>query len=453
MDDPQSSSQLIFSLMFIFVLLMLSALFSGSETAFTSMGRGKLKDYLENEEDEKKKSMLQKFMNSPNQYLTTILILNNVVNILASSLTTLFVANLLPNSKGVAVGIATGFMTLMILIFGEITPKVYARENKEKFFKFSFRIVNVLNYILTPVVWILVNLSNVVIKIFGGKGFGQTPPFVTESEIMTYLDMGHEEGVIEKYEKYLMQRSLEIRETSVKEIMTPRVEMVSLEDDEKINDLIKIINDDGYSRIPIYRESLDTIVGICYAKDIFKLMDEVSDSDKLRNMSVLKISHKPFFVPITMKVKDILKMFLTNHTHMAIVVDEYGGTAGLVTLEDVIEELTGEILDEYDDIIEESNITRIDENIILVNGSTPINDIERELDIDFPETDFETIGGFLLEQLERFPKPGEHIIFENYEFEVISVTVNKIDKVKIIVVPDVNIKGDENDRDDDSETL
>jgi CBS domain containing-hemolysin-like protein len=398
-DDPQSS-ELIYSLLAILVLLLLSGFFSGSETAMTSLGRGKLKDYLENENDEKKKKKLEKFMHKPNQYLTTILIMNNIVNILASSLTTVFVVNLFPGSQGTAVGIATGFMTMLILIFGEITPKVFARENKEKFFSFVFNPIHLLNMILTPIVWVLVKITNVVIRAFGG-------------------------------EKDRMHRSLEMRDTSVKEIMTPRVEIVAMEDDQTLIDLIQTINEEGYSRFPVFKESMDTIIGICYAKDIFKLLDKTDDFGSIKNKTITNLIHKPSFVPITMKINDVLKLFLANHTHMAIVVDEYGGTAGLVTLEDIIEELTGEILDEYDDMVEEANIVRIDDYSLLVNGSTPINDIERELDKDFPETEFETIGGFLLEQLERFPKPGENIIFDDFEFEVISVTVNRIDKVKV----------------------
>ncbi|BBE30364.1 hemolysin [Tepiditoga spiralis] len=430
MDDPSGSTGVLISLVEVIILLLLSGFFSASETAMTAMSKHKLKDYVENEDDEKKKNQIEKFLKKPNQVLTTILIMNNIVNILAASLTTVFITKLFPNSQGLAIGIATGFITLLILIFGEITPKVYARQNTVKFFEFSFKIINILNYILRPIAWILVRVSNLVIRIFGGSTINEAP-FITENEIMSYLDIGHEEGIIEKDEKYLMQRSLEMRDTSVKEIMTPRVDIVAMEDDENIMELVSLINEEGYSRFPIYRESLDTIVGICYAKDIFKIIEE--EKEELKAKNILTIAHKPYFVPVTMKIKDVLKNFLSNRIHMAIVVDEYGGTAGLVTLEDVIEELTGEILDEYDDVIEESNITRIDDNTLLVNGSTPINDIERELDEEMPETDFETISGFLLEQLERFPKPGEKISYDNFEFEVISVTVNKIDKVKVSI--------------------
>ena len=430
MEDPSSSTGVLISLVEVIILLLLSGFFSASETAMTAMSKHKLKDYVENEDNEKKKTEIERFLKKPNQVLTTILIMNNIVNVLAASLTTVFITKLFPTSQGLAIGIATGFITLLILIFGEITPKVYARQNTVKFFEFSFKIINILNYTLKPIAWILVRISNLVIRIFGGSTINEAP-FITENEIMSYLDIGHEEGIIEKDEKYLMQRSLEMRDTSVKEIMTPRVDIVAIEDDENIMELVSLINEEGYSRFPIYRESLDTIVGICYAKDIFKIIEEEKEELKITN--ILTIAHKPYFVPVTMKIKDVLKNFLSNRIHMAIVVDEYGGTAGLVTLEDVIEELTGEILDEYDDVIEESNITKIDDNTLLVNGSTPINDIERELDEELPETDFETISGFLLEQLERFPKPGEKINYDNFEFEVISVTVNKIDKVKVSI--------------------
>lgn len=184
------------------------------------------------------------------------------------------------------------------------------------------------------------------------------------------MDISHEEGVIEKSEKYLMQRSLEMKDTAVKEIMTPRVDIVAIENTETVEELIKIINEEGYSRIPVYRETLDNIVGIVYAKDIFKKLEELKDLEKLMKIRIAEIMRRPFFVPLTMNVKDVFKLFLNYHTHIAIVVDEYGGTAGLVTLEDIIEEMTGEIFDEYDDFSDEINIKKIEENSILVDGST-----------------------------------------------------------------------------------
>jgi putative hemolysin len=403
-DDPGS---LWGSLIYLIVLLIMSGFFSASEISLTAIGRYKIRELIDNEKNDKKKKKYKDFIDNPNHYLTTILVMNNIVNILATSMATVFAVRLIPSSQGTTVGVVTAIMTLLILIFGEITPKVYAREISVKFFNFSFPIIYYLNTILSPIVWLLVSLSNIVIRTFGGETIKNAPPLITENEIISYLDISHEEGVIEKSEKYLMQRSLEMKDTPVKEIMTPRVDIVAIENTETVEELINIINEEGYSRIPVYKESLDNIVGIVYAKDIFQKIEELGDLEKVMKIRVSDIMRRPFFVPLTMNIRDVFKLFLTYHTHIAIVVDEYGGTAGLVTLEDIIEEMTGEIFDEYDDFSDEINIKKIEENSILVDGATPINDIERELDIDFPETEFETIGGFLLEHFKRFPKPGE----------------------------------------------
>nr|WP_217683666.1 hemolysin family protein [Marinitoga sp. 1154] len=421
----------------IISLLFLSAFFSASETALTSMNRLKVKDLIENEDNENAREKLHHFLHHPNQLLTTILVMNNLVNILVSSLTTAFIIELIPGNPGQVVGIVTGVLTLMILIFGEITPKVYARENTEKFFNVVFPVISFLNYILKPIIWLLVNISNFFIKLFGGEKISEAP-FITEDEIMNYLDIGHEEGVIEKDEKFIMKRGLELKEISVKEIMTPRVDIIAISEDENLKELIKIINEEGYSRIPIYKESIDNIIGVCYAKDVFKILEKEGLNEEFLDINIKNIMHRVEFIPLTMKIRDVMKIFLEKHTHMAIVVDEYGGTAGLVTLEDILEELTGEILDEYDIVSEEINIVKLAKNTYLVNGTTPINDIERELDLELPETDFETIGGLLLEEFERFPKAGEKITLEGVIFEIVSVSKNKIDKVKITVKEDFN---------------
>ncbi|MGI6476875.1 MAG: hemolysin family protein [Defluviitoga tunisiensis] len=447
MDDPGS---LWGSLIFLIVLLIMSGFFSASEISLTAIGRYKIRELIDNEKNDKKKKKYKDFIDNPNHYLTTILVMNNIVNILATSMATVFAVRLIPSSQGTTVGVVTAIMTLLILIFGEITPKVYAREISVKFFNFSFPIIYYLNKILSPIVWLLVSLSNIVIRTFGGETIKNAPPLITEDEIISYLDISHEEGVIEKSEKYLMQRSLEMKDTPVKEIMTPRVDIVAIENTETVEELINIINEEGYSRIPVYKESLDNIVGIVYAKDIFQKIEELGDLEKVMKIRVSDIMRRPFFVPLTMNIRDVFKLFLTYHTHIAIVVDEYGGTAGLVTLEDIIEEMTGEIFDEYDDFSDEINIKKIEENSILVDGATPINDIERELDIDFPETEFETIGGFLLEHFKRFPKPGEKFTIDNYEFEIISVTVNRIDKVKITVHPEKNVEEGDEKKDEES---
>ncbi|KAF2956172.1 hemolysin family protein [Marinitoga sp. 38H-ov] len=436
MEDP-SYQQIIVMIVEIIGLLFLSAFFSASETALTSMSRLKVKDLIENEDNENVREKLHHFLQHPNQLLTTILVMNNLVNILVSSLTTAFIIELVPGNTGRVVGIVTGLLTLIILIFGEITPKVYARENTEKFFNIVFPVISFLTYILKPIVWLLVNISNFFIKLFGGEKISEAP-FITEDEIINYLDIGHEEGVIEKDEKFIMKRGLELKEISVKEIMTPRVDIVAISEEENLDDFVKLINEEGYSRIPIYKESIDNIIGVCYAKDLFKIIEKEGMKEDILQLNIKNLMHKVEYIPLTMKVRDVMKLFLEKHTHMAIVVDEYGGTAGLVTLEDILEELTGEILDEYDIVSEEINIVKLGKQTYLVNGTTPINDIERELDLELPETDFETIGGLLLEEFERFPKAGEKIALEGVIFEIVSVSKNKIDKVKITVKEDFN---------------
>nr|WP_198029649.1 MULTISPECIES: hemolysin family protein [unclassified Marinitoga] len=418
-------------------LLSLSAFFSASETALTSMSRLKVKDMIENEEDEHARDKLHHFLQHPNQLLTTILVMNNLVNILVSSITTAFVIEMIPGNTGKVVGIVTGILTLAILIFGEITPKVYARENTEKFFNFVFPVISFLTYILKPIIWLLVSISNFFIRLFGGEKISEAP-FITEDELINYLDIGHEEGVIEKDEKFIMKRGLELKEISVKEIMTPRVDIIAISEEESIRDLITIINEEGYSRIPVYKDSIDNIIGVCYAKDVFKIIEKEGLNEETLELNIKHIMHKVEFIPLTMKLRDVMKLFLEKRTHLAVVVDEYGGTAGIVTLEDVLEELTGEILDEYDVVSEEINIVKLGKNNYLVNGTTPINDIERELDLELPETDFETIGGLLLEEFERFPRAGEKLTLDGVTFEIVSVSKNKIDKVKITVKEDFN---------------
>jgi len=443
--DPSGSSSpyLVWQIISIFFLLLLSAFFSSAETTLSTIGKLKIKEMMEKRED--RFAGIEDYFAKQKQYLTTILIMNNIVNIVASSLTTITLVSIFPGDSGRVVAISSGLMTLLILTFGEITPKVYARENAEKLFKFSYHIINVLNIILTPVVWVFINISNVFIKIFGGKTI-VSAPFITEDEILGYLDLGHEEGVIEKHEKLLMQRSLEMREISVKEVMSPRIDIVALEDTQTIKNLIELINDEGYSRIPVYRDSLDSIVGICYAKDVFKILNQNDSYEKVKNLPVTQIMHKPYFVPMTMKVKDVLKMILANRVHMSIVVDEYGGTAGLVTLEDVLEELTGEIMDEYDDVKEETQFFRIDDSTLLCKGTTPINDLEREFDKEFPETEYETLSGFVLEKFERFPTPGEKLSVDDFEFEVVAVSMNRIEKVKVhCTVHDEKTAGSDDD--------
>ncbi|HNS35023.1 MAG TPA: hemolysin family protein, partial [Mesotoga sp.] len=260
------------------------------------------------------------------------------------------------------------------------------------------------------------------------------------------VDAGHEEGVLQSEERMIMKRTLELKDISVKEIMTPRVEIVALEEEKPLIDLMELVQSEGYSRYPIYRENIDRIVGVCYAKDLLNFILDRKDNDVLHSISVEEIMRAPYFVPETKKVDDLLREFREKKNHLAVVIDEYGGTAGIITMEDVIEELTGEILDEYDEESEEIMIERLGEGEFIVDGMTPINDIERELEHHFPDTEFETIGGYLLEVLERFPEVGEKIIVNGFTFEILAAGKNKVEKIRLIVdrrkVDERQIRGD-----------
>ncbi len=281
--------------------------------------------------------------------------------------------------------------------------------------------------------------------VFGGKK-ADFAPFITEDEIRSAVDAGHEEGVLQSEERMIMKRTLELKDISVKEIMTPRVEIEALEEEQPLIDLMELVQSEGYSRYPIYRENIDRIVGVCYAKDLLNFILERKDNNVLQNIRVEEIMRSPYFVPETKKVDDLLREFREKKNHLAVVIDEYGGTAGIITMEDVIEELTGEILDEYDEESEEMMIERLGENEYIVDGMTPINDIERELEQPFPNTEFETIGGYLLEVLERFPEVGEKIIVNGFTFEILAAGKNKVEKIRLNVdrrgVDERNFRGE-----------
>ncbi|HNQ70386.1 MULTISPECIES: hemolysin family protein [Mesotoga] len=435
MEDPTSSGDpvsILLNLLLLGFLLYLSGVFSGTETALMSMGKLKLRDLVDSKEKRFSKSV-KFFVQNPNSVLTAILVMNNVVNILSSSLATLLALQVLPdNSAGVAAALVTGIMTFLILIFGEITPKIYARENSERLFRRTITFISAITIVLKPILWLLLRISSFFIIIIGGKK-AEFSPFITEDEIKSAVDAGHKEGVLQSEERMIMKRTLELKDISVKEIMTPRVEIVALEEEQPLIDLMELVQSEGYSRYPIYRENIDRIVGVCYAKDLLNFILDRKDNDVLQTIRVEEIMRYPYFVPETKKVDDLLREFKEKKNHLAVVIDEYGGTAGIITMEDVIEELTGEILDEYDEESEEIMIERLGEREYIVDGMTPINDIERELEQPFPETEFETIGGYLLEVLERFPEVGEKIIVDGFTFEVLAAGKNKVEKIRLIV--------------------
>lgn len=428
--DPVSSYEVLVYGLALILLLLLSAIFSGSETALTSVGIHKLREILSKKKDEKREqSLLKSILHQSNRLLTAILVANNTVNILATSLATLLLARLLPKNGTAAAALTTVLMTSLIVIFGEITPKIYAREKAETFFNRTIGLVKIVELLFRPVIWVLLRISRIIIRIFSGRS-GEEFAILSEEYIVETFDIGHEAGVIESQERKMLKGTLMMKDTSVREIMTPRVEMVCIEDEKTLREFIELVSEEGYSRIPVFHENVDNIVGICYAKDVFDVVIN-EGANALETRKVKEILRGPIFVPETMKLDDLLREFIQKRVHIAIVVDEFGGTAGLVTMEDVIEELTGDILDEYDELGENPILKRVSEGVYIVDASIPINDLERELDIEFPETEFETLAGYLLEQFERLPKVGEEIVVNGFKFKVVAAAKNKIERVRM----------------------
>ncbi len=421
--DPLSSFSVLWEIVILVVLLSLSAFFSASETAMLSISRKRLTDAMN-----VKSADLASNLKTSNRYLTVILIMNNVVNVLLSSIATVLAFQLMPGtSSSRLIGIVTAVVTVLIVIFGEITPKIYARGSASRFFNLSFPVIKLLDFALRPVTYFFTRFSTLLIRIFVSKD--KVEPFISQDEILFAIDVGKRQGVIEEQESALVRGALALKDTYVREIMIPRVEIIGIQSGKTLSEAIKVFDESKLSRLPVYEENIDQIVGICYAKDVLSLLN--SKGNAFNVIKVEKVAKSPYFVPETKKIDDLLQEMRHLKVHIAIVVDEYGGTAGLVTLEDVLEEITGEIFDEFDIEERENSIIKKDRNTYILSALTPLNDIERELGIKFPESEFETIGGYLLKIFERVPRPGETMDTDQITVKVLESNKKQIIKVEL----------------------
>jgi gliding motility-associated protein GldE len=402
------------------VLFLLSAFFSGSETAYLAVSRAKIRK-LAKDGDPRAKVLLH-LIEHPNRVIVTILVGNNLVNITAASLATSLAIEAF-GSKGI--GIATGVVTLIVLIFGEITPKSYSATNAEKVALFVARPIYLLMKLLAPLVLLLSKFAKLLVKSFGGEV--KLGPFITEEELKMLVEVGEEVGAIEKEEKEMISGIFEFGDTDVKEIMVPRIDMKCIEAGESIETARKLILETGHSRIPVYEGSIDNIIGILYAKDLLKYLNSKGAKPK----SLREIIRPAYFVPETKKLDDLLREFQQNRVQIAIVVDEYGGTAGMVTLEDILEEIVGEIKDEYD-IAEEEPLERIDEKQAIVDARMSIHDVNEALDINLPEEEFDTIGGLVFNTIGRIPSPGDEVEIDGVKLRVEKMRGRRIMKVRVI---------------------
>ena len=402
-------------IIFIF-LLILSAFFSGTETAYFHIRKYRKKT------PEKVKSILD----YPQRVMVSLLTGNTIANVAIASLAAYITANIADKyiwSASTLILIEVLVVSVVILIFGEILPKMAAIKKSEEFAIKMYIPLKMMMYVLYPISQGFNLVTNLIMKCLPLR---KEKIFDSEEELKILAELGEEEGTLQEEESDMIQSIFDFKGKTVGEIITPRVDIVSLKSDESIDTAMDTIAERQFSKIPIYKGSIDNIKGILYAKDIIPYL-----MGSRPNVNLQAISRGPFFVPETKPIDDLMKEFKSRKTSIAIVVDEWGGTAGLVTLEDVVEEVVGEIRDPYDQ--EESDVLKQPDGSFIVEGSITIYDLEEETDIEFPEErDYDTLAGFILDTLTDIPKTGEHVDFQNMVFTVQTVENNRIEKVKII---------------------
>ena len=417
------------NVLILVILILLSGFFSASEAALSAY-RSNYLEKLDEEKHPKKYAVMKKWLKDPNAMLTGIVIGNNVVNILASSIATIVIVNYFGN-KGSSVALATAIMTILILIFGEISPKLMARNNSAKIAEAVSVIIYVLSIILTPVVYCLIFISRFVGRILG---VNMTSPqlMITEEDIISFVNVGNAEGIIEEDEKEMIHSIVTLGETSAKEVMTPRTSMLAFEGAKTINEVWDEIVDNGFSRIPIYEETIDNIIGILYVKD---LMEHIKNNEL--DLPIKQFIRSAYFVPETKSIIEILKEFRGLKVHIAMVLDEYGGVVGLVTIEDLIEEIVGEIRDEYDDE-EESFFKKVADNEYEVDAMTDIDTINKDLELNLPiSEDYESLGGLIVTTTGKICEVGDEVQIDNIYLKVLEVDKMRVSKVFIRILEEV----------------
>jgi putative hemolysin len=398
---------------FLLILLALSAFFSMSETALISLSRIRLRTMVQKKM--KGSETIRKLKEDPHRLLSTILIGNNLVNVSAATVATSIAFQIFSNY---AVAISTGVTTLIVLIFGEIIPKSFATHHDERVSLAVAKPILFLSYILGPINTVLEKITGIFIKTVKKQT-------ITEEELKACMDLGQEAGFIKDMERNLIRNIFKFDEINVSEIMTPRTDMFCVSVKKKLRSVLPKIIRANYTRIPVYENSMNNIVGILNMKDLIPII-----KNKRLDIPIKKLMYKPFFVPENKKVDSMLKQFQRRNEHMAIVVDEHGLVTGLVTLEDVIEEIVGEIRDETDRI--SPNIIPINKKTWDVLGKSDIEEINEKIKSNFKEAeDYDTISGLILDRLGRIPKEGETIVFDNYSIEITEVEGHRIVKVRI----------------------
>ena len=412
-----SGDTVVIRLVLVVVCLVLSAFFSSSETALTTVNLIRIRNLADN--GDKAAAWVLKARRDQSKMLGAILIGNNVVNLSASSMLTVLVTDVFGSQ---AVGAATGVLTLLVLLFGEITPKTIATLEAEKNALRFARVICLLMTILTPVIFVVNLLSGGVLRLLGVDPNKPTDS-ITEDELRTIVEVGHEKGVIESEEKEMINNVFDLGDSVARDIMVPRIDMSFVDVEASYEELMEIFRRDHYTRLPVYEDNTDNVIGIINMKDLILLEDRAA-------FSVRDYLRQPLFTFESKKLSELMIEMRKTSNNIVIVLDEYGATAGLITLEDILEEIVGDIRDEFD-ADEEDELKEISKGEYLADGSMNLDDINDRLGLELVSEDFDSLGGFMIDRLEHLPAEGEEVDTEEVRLVVEKVNKNRIDKVHI----------------------
>ena len=416
------------SLLLILGCLVFSAFFSSSETALTSLGALKIKHLIE---QSKRYNTLKYWIDEPGKVLTTILVFNNAVNIFASALTTELATRWFASS---AVGIATGITTFMVLIFGEIIPKSFAKVHAERIAVVVMRVIKVFCFGTWPLIWALSKFTDGVLRSLGSEEQKAKPP-ITEDELEFLVNVGEEHGVIENTKKQMISGVFDFDDKAVREIMTPRPDVVAIDVNESFTAVVDKTITTGISRLPVYEDRIDNVIGIVLAKDLLKASAGGRETPTLTR----SIMRKPYFVPESNKVIHVFKQFKLNRNQLAVVIDEHGGMAGVVTMEDILEEIVGDIQDEFD--TEEEKIKSSSDGTYEVAGAISIDEfteffkLPEEVIAKQLQVEADTLAGLLTQVIHEMPQVGQTVQIGTVTIEITQVDNNRIQRAQVRYIP------------------
>ncbi|MFZ5352988.1 MAG: hemolysin family protein [Bacillota bacterium] len=422
-------------MLIIFLLIGINAFFAASEMSIVSVRQSRIKPLVD--DGNKAAIIVSKFLDEPSKLLATIQIGITFAGFLASAigaqtlssglaelLRSLNIPIVTQSAGAIATFLVTSVIAFVTLVLGELVPKRLALERSEKIAMAVARIINGISKITSPAVKLLTISTNLIVKLFGASDAVNNNQ-ITEEEIRLMINVGEEKGIFQETETDMINSIFEFDDTVAKEVMTPRTHIVAIDADTNLEEILDVIVAENFSRIPVYEESIDKIIGILYVKDLFGMIKRKMEWE----LSLKDIIRPAFFVPEYKKIDELFKEMQKSKTHIAIVIDEYGGTAGLITIEDLLEEIVGNIFDEYDDVI--VDYEKVDDSTYIINGMLSISEINDIMNLEMPEEEFDTISGMILSLSGKIPEVGDEVQFEDISFRIEEVDDKRISKIKI----------------------